>query len=159
MRIRIGTTRLVFLVGDSAIKIGRMRPLRLLLRMLCLPCSRQRRQHFLAKYGPGFARAALNDLCAGLYANRNEYAYYTARKDPRVMPTTRQLLNGWVIIQLRGMPISARDLAEKPLIRQRTAEKCEVDDAMQFCRHPDGRVVLADYGRRTTIEALSEALQ
>ena len=160
MRIKLGTTRIVLLIGDKAVKIGRLRPLRLLARMLLLPFSWQRRQHFLAKYGPKFAQAMLNDLCAGLYANRNEYAYYKVYRDSRVMPTTEQLCGGWIIIQPRGTPISVNELSEKPSLKQRIGmESCEVDTAAQFCRHPDGRIVLVDYGRRATTEVLFGTLR
>jgi hypothetical protein len=102
----------------------------------------------------------LNDLCAGMYANRNEYLYYKASKDPRVMPTIAQLFSGWIIIQPRGTPISANELSQKPSLRQRVGvESCEVDKAAQFCRHPDGRIVLVDYGRRATTEVLFETLR
>jgi len=160
MRIRLGTTRIVLLIGDQAIKIGRLRPLRLLLRLLILPFSRERRRHFLAKYGPGITRAVMQDLCAGLYANRNEYDYSATHRDPRVIPTTKRLWGGWIVIQLRGTPIMVHELPEAPVLRKRIGtQPCEMDKATQFCRHPDGRVVLADYGRITTVTALSETLR
>jgi len=156
MRIRYGATRFVLLIGDEAIKIGRIRLLRFFARMLILPFSRKRREHFFIKYGPTFWQAALNDLCAGLYANLNEYEYYQASKDFRVMPTIRQLLYGWVIVQLRGEPVSLAELSKGPFIKQKIGEEnCEVIEEKQFCRHADGRIVLIDYGRRVTIQALS----
>ncbi len=157
MRIRCGTTRFVFLIGNEAIKIGRIRPLRFLARMLIFPFSRKRREHFFTKYGPTFWKAALNDLCAGLYANRNEYEYYRESRDFRVMPTIKQLLRGWIVVQLRGDPVSSNELSEAPFIKQQIGtENCEVTEEAQFCRHPKNRrIVLVDYGRRATLEALA----
>lgn len=159
MRIRYGATRFVFLIGNEAIKIGRIRLLRFLARMLILPFSRKRREHFFTKYGPMFWQAALNDLCAGLYANRNEYEYYRESKDFRVMPTIRQLLRGWIVVQLRGDPVSSDELSEGPFIKQQIGtENCEVAEEAQFCRHPeDGHIVLVDYGRQATLKALMTA--
>jgi hypothetical protein len=51
MRFAFGTTRLVLLIGKKAIKIGRVRPLRFLARIILLPFSQKRREHFFIKYG------------------------------------------------------------------------------------------------------------
>ncbi len=72
MQIRYGATRLVLLVGDQAIKIGRIRLWKLLGRVVILPFSKKSRGHFLKKYGPGFWHAVWHSLFIGLYANRLE---------------------------------------------------------------------------------------
>lgn len=156
MRIRLGSTRLVLLTKDKAIKIGRLRLLRLCLRIPIILLSQRRRHHFLSKYGPGVLQAALHDLFAGLYANRNEYAYYRAHEqDRRIMPTTRRLLDGWIILQLRGVPVSASELSEGPVLLNDTGTvDGEARSEKQFCRHPDGRIVLIDYGSDITTKAL-----
>ena len=78
------------------------------------------------KYGPGYFRALLHDICFGLYANREEFLYYqTHRDDPRLMPTLALHLGGWVEVQPKGRPIRGEH---------------------QFVRNMGGRVVCIDYG-------------
>ncbi len=155
MRIRCGSTRFVLLVGDRAIKIGRMRPLRLLFRLLLLPFSKKRREHFFAKYGHTFLQAAWKDLCAGLYANRGEYEYCQAFKDPRVMPTIVLLLKGWIVIQPRGRPLLPNDVRSQLRVFEKCrGRECEMTFPEQFAVNADGQVVLVDYGRAETRTAL-----
>lgn len=154
MRMRYGATRFVLLVGDKAIKIGRIRPLRVFVRMLIIPFSKKRREHFFARYGPGFGHAVWNDLCVGLYANRIEDDYYQSSKDPRVMPTIGRLLGGWVIVQLRGVPVSTSELEKSSFTRERLRRRdCDLGGDHQFCRL-GRKVVLVDYGARSTTDAL-----
>jgi hypothetical protein len=51
--------------------------------------------------------------------------YQTHMDDHSLMPTTSQLLGGWIVVQIRGAP---------------------VPESHQLCRHPNGRIVLIDYG-------------
>lgn len=147
MQFACGKTRFVILHADTAYKIGRLRPLRLLERICVLPFSRCQRRHFLQKYGPGYARAAWYDLCAGLYANRTEAAYFRETHDPRVMPIRAHMLGGWIITQDRGTPIEAHELCTKTW-------NCQFDTELappqQFCRKTDGCIVLVDYGKTST---------
>ena len=168
MRIKYGSTRLVLIVGDRALKIGRFRPLRMLWRLVfLLPFSRKKREHFLAKYGKSFGRAVLNDVFAGLYANRGEYAYYQTHKDIRVMPTLKSVCGGWIVIQPYGDPVSAievenwwgRNKAKSPANDPYLAEPEHFQQPENFRRHPiNGKVVLADYGSTRNREVLALAL-
>lgn len=152
MRIALGSTRLVLLTKDKAIKIGRLRPLRLISRIFVLPFSQRRRERFFEKYGSTLWRAVLNDLCAGLYANRGEYEYYQKSQDPRVIPTLRSIFHGWIVVQTRGEAVSETEMRTWRYTREeRYALDRELAKAVQFCRHPQsGRIVLVDYGRPET---------
>lgn len=149
MRIACGSTRMVLLIGDRAFKIGRVRPLRVLLRLCVLPFSQERREHFSKKYGHKFAQAVWKDMCAGLYANRGEYEYYQSSRDPLVMPTVSCFLGGWIVVQPRGERVSHNELRVRPV-----SPECEMTEPEQFARASDGRVVLVDYGRPETRTAL-----
>lgn len=156
MRIAFGSTRFVFLVKGKAIKIGKVRLFRFFVRMLILPFSAKRRLHFFTKYGISFKQAILNDLFAGLYANRGEYEYYRASKDDRVMPILKSRLGGWVVIQMHGEPVSEKEITGWLRIRGKRAKfDRELAATKQFCRHPiSGHVVLVDYGSPVTRDFL-----
>ena len=127
MRFRYGDTRFVYLSRDYAYKLGRVRPLRVLARLIfVLPFFPKRRKHFFKKYGSNFFRAVFRDLFFGMYANREEYAYYQTHKDDqRLMPTLSMLWNGLVNVQYRGSAIKGEH---------------------QYVRHMSGRIVCIDYG-------------
>lgn len=158
MRIRYGATRFVLLLGDKAYKFGRVRPFRFLARMCIIPFSQKRRKHFFERYGPGFAEAVKNDLFAGLRANQNEYAYYRAFKDSRVMPITGFLLEGWVIVQTRGIPVSHEEIEKSPLaVKCLRRQEYDLCGDHQFCSFGD-KVVLVDYGGKVTTDALAATI-
>jgi len=154
-----GETRFVVLVGKFAFKIGRFRPLRCLCRMLILPFSKRRRDHFTLKYGPHIMRAIQNDIIAGLIANRNEFSFWEWSQNSKnavpVIPTIRLYMCGWVVIQARGQPITHATLQnEGPVLDSAFGEDdCEVNDPHQFCLY-EGKVVLVDYARPSTQKSL-----
>lgn len=158
MRIKYGSTRFVILKGDKAIKVGKVRIWRFLARIIILPFSIKQQKHFLERYGPGFWTAVKNDICIGLRANRYEYEYYKKYSDLRVMPTIKSLLLGWIIIQPRGNPINstAEFIKGRPPIKEKiNGESSEVTEVKQFCQHPvNKKIVLIDYGKKETIQAL-----
>lgn len=151
MRIAYGHTRFVILVGDKAIKVARLRLLRSLSRFVVLPFSQKRRDHFFGKYGSSFGRALWNDLWDGLFANQGEYEYYERFHDPRVIPTLTKLLGGWIVIQQRGEPIRSE---ECPDIFRSQAPENDMSNPAQYARSAEGSIVLVDYGKGTTREAL-----
>ncbi len=158
MRFGYGSTRFVLLMHNNAYKFARIRVLIFLGRLLfVLPFSRKGREHFLKKYGPGYRSAMLNDLFAGIYANRREYAYWCASSDKRVIPTTHFIFGGLLVIQPRGLPlpeparfgIGLDEIIPVDLIG------VEIVRACQYSIHPrTKRVVLVDYGNATIIELL-----
>ena len=157
MQIKCGKTRIVFLIKDQAIKIGKVRPIRLFVRMVAFPFTSQRNHdRFYARYGSTLPRAVWRYLIAGLFANRNEYEYYQACRDCRVMPTVRKFLGGWVVIQHRGTAVSALELGlGNPFdVLETNPEFLERNQPWQFCRNSGGQIVLVDYGRRETCQAL-----
>lgn len=156
MNIRCGSTRLVVLWGDWAFKIARIRPFRFLLRLPTWLFSRKQRKHFFEKYGANFFQAIINDVFAGVVANRKEFEYYQShRKDYRVMPTMQMFFAGLIIVQTRGDEIGERELQSSNPFRN-TPKFCEMTEAKQFCRHPDGRLVLVDYGRDEALRVLRQ---
>jgi hypothetical protein len=149
MQIAAGTTRVVLLIGSIAIKIGRPRVLRLVLRLLFGSLTQKQRHRLFVKYGSTFGEICCNYALAGLIANRNEFKYYQLFQDVRVMPTTAQYLGGWIILQIRGSNITSTELAsDNPFLGFDVGQaRAEISDAHQFCRHPDGHIVLVDYAR------------
>ena len=156
MTIKIGTTRIVLLVGNRAVKIATIRPLRLLFRLITLPfSSRRNRDRFSEKYGDCLLQALWNYFSAGLHANRAEYKYYQDNpNDTRVMPTIECRLHGLIIIQPRGMSVTEKDLREGNPFASLLYRCVEMNQPWQFCRHLDRRIVLVDYGRDETIKVL-----
>lgn len=160
MKIECESTRFVILTDRRAIKIGMVRPIRLLLRILILPFSKKRREHFIGKYGSAFFQATVNDLCAGLYANRGEYEYWQSSYDSRVMPTIQCLLKGWIVVQDRGEAVTSADMEEWTLFIQKySSSKYELNTPKQFARHPNGRILIIDYGRQDTRLALRASIE
>ena len=156
MRLTYGHTRFVLLCGNRAIKVVRIRPVHAAAVILHVLLSRKRRNRFMEKHGASRYLTAWREFWDGLYANRNEYRYYQASHDPRVMPTEQQLLGGWIVIQQRGRPITMDELAQAQHLHfESQEEQIESGKHWQFCHHPDdGRIVLVDYGRQATLTAL-----
>lgn len=159
MDIAWGQTRFVILLGDCAIKVGRIRPFRFLFRIPLILVSDSRRNHFFKKYGTSFVLAMMRDIFAGIIANRKEYAYSRCHDDARVMPTRKQYLGGLIIIQDRGTRISPGELLqEHPLRDSLFWHKAKALESHQFCRNFDNRVVLVDYGNEETVQFLLETV-
>ncbi len=156
MRISWGKTRFVFLFTNQAIKIGRVRPFRLMIRMVAFPfMSEGNHSRFFKRYGK-FPGALWRYLIAGLLANRNEYEYYQDSRDHRVMPTIASFFGGWVIVQKRGASVSREDFSRSNPF-QNYPSFVEVGQPRQFC-WKNGRLVLVDYGRSETCAVLKQTL-
>ncbi len=67
------------------------------------------------------------------------------------MPVIACKLSGWVTIQTRGFSVSEEEI-ERFFIEAHNKE-LELRPK-QFCKHPDGRTVLIDYGRPETVAFL-----
>lgn len=156
MQLRYGRTRLVVLVGNMAIKIGRIRPLCSLVRTMILPFSKKGRERYQSKYGYNFFQAICNDVFAGIIANRHEYSYSQRRpEDVRVIPTIRQYLGGLVVVQIRCVEVTEQELTDESPFKLRLIESCwEISTPTQFGRNPLGQLVLIDYGRKQTVQML-----
>jgi len=159
VKISFGSKRIVLLTGNHAIKIGKIRLVRFVSRFFVLPFSKRLRGRFIIKYGPGWKTALFNDLFAGLMSNRNEYTYFQEDKNIHVMPTSKQFLKGHVIIQLRGSAVSEKEIEKEfPNYKSSEYREAELNTARQFCRHPDGKIRIADYGNISTIHLIKETL-
>lgn len=157
MRIHSGNKRYVILIRSHAIKIGKIRLIRSISRLILLPFSRKLRNRFVKKYGSNFWTAFRNDLFAGLLCNRHEYNYFAKSKDQRVMPTLCFLLGGHIIIQMRGSPASHDDvMKEHPLYKSAPYKSANLDAPEQYCVHTDGKLRIVDYGDSVTTSFLKE---
>ncbi len=154
MKIKQGATRIVILIGNMAIKIGKVRILRFTLRMISFPFSKYQRNRFYQKYGDAFWKAARQDILFGVLANRNEYRYYQETRDKRVVPTLKLFLGGLVVIQEKGKEVDTCFLSNIPFIQLHPAE---MGSTNQFCVLHDS-ILLADYGHSETCRILRETL-
>ncbi len=155
MEIQYGSTRFVLLIGDKAYKFGRVRFLRVLGWIFMISISRKHKDQFLSRYGNFVATSILSYLLTGLNSNRIEYEYSQSHtEDCRIIPTTRTLFNGWIVVQERGSPISMDELrTENPFDPNTSSRLVELKKVEQFCRYKR-KIVLVDYGNRSTCEVL-----
>jgi len=162
LHISWGSTRFVILTGDEAIKIGKIRPIRVVLHLLSIPFSQTRRKHFFDKYGPKLLPALWQDLMAGPISNLLEYHYCLECRDGRVMPVTTKYWGGLVIIQEEGgSEVTTEELArEHPVQNYSIVSKyADMGTPDQFRRRKStGKVVFIDFGRKTTLDALRASL-
>jgi hypothetical protein len=137
MTVKIGTTRLVILVSDRAIKIATIRPLRLFFRLITLPfSSRRNRDRFSEKYGNCLLQALWKYFSAGLHANRAEYKYHSDNPDDiRVMPTIECRLYGLIIIQPRNV-CNRKRFARRKSLHWPIISVCRNESAMAILSAP-----------------------
>ncbi len=158
--ILCGGTRIVVLWGDKAFKIARLRPVRLLLRMLLFPFqSASKRARFYNRYGH-IPKGLVNYVVWGLMANRNEFEYWNQTHDSRVMPVTSRFIGYLVIVQTRGEPVSDSELHDShPLgtISREFRPTVRYGLRHQFAKRR-GRVFLVDYGETDTCSSLKVTL-
>ena len=155
-----GKTRIVLLMGNNAIKIARVRFLRTFLRAVAFPfMSQANHGRFYKRYGQPFSIGICNYLIHGLHANRNEFDHYQKHRDARVVPTISIHLCGWIIIQPIGKEVSAMELSANNPFSGLPVDPdfLEKDQPWQFCRIGE-KILLADYGRIETREALEKTL-
>ena len=160
MKLTYGNTRLVLLTRKRAIKFARIRPLRCLFRIVLSPFSVKVRERALSKYGDDLFQRIINDLFAGIIANRNEYRYSNNFNDKRIMPTLKQFWYGLVVVQSRGLPVSSVEMNKIQLFYGYTIEPhADTTDPCDFCRkRKGGKILLIDYGREQTCRALEASL-
>jgi hypothetical protein len=153
MKIKMGNTRVVFLIGNKAIKIGKIRPIRFFFRMISFPFTSERNhQRFYKKYG-SFPKAVVKYVFWGFNANNIEHKYYTKHRDDlRVVPTVKLLAWGFILIQVRGLYVS-RETFEKDNPFKEKSKYNEVEGYWQFCEI-DRKILLADYGDLRTYKFL-----
>jgi len=158
MKIRLGTSRLVFLVGEKAIKVAIFRPLRTLYRIITFPFTgKSNRKRFHKKYGNIFCIAIIKYAIFGFYANKIEYKFYIEHKDdPRIVPTIKMYAFGLVVIQMRGLDVSPETFQTRnPFKNIPNLDYQEVNIHYQFCEI-DNKILLADYGHIETCKFLQE---
>jgi hypothetical protein len=154
VEIKSGSTRLVVLVGDKAVKIAKIRLRDPFRRLLGFFFFQRTRRDLLSKYSHAPIKCVGNRIFIGIAANRNEYRYYTSTKDSRVMPVQKQLFGGLVIIQERGLPVTPDEFM-KDCLSISGDEIHDMTGIHQFCRRFGTRqIVLIDFGNEETTKFL-----
>jgi hypothetical protein len=155
--VRYGGTRFVLLFNDYAIKIGKFRLINLIKKCIQIGIfnNKKEKQKLESKT---FCESFYKCLFAGLHANKIEFEYYDKHRDPRVMPTIRKFLGGWIIVQIRGEPITETEVSEWHFPENINKNYYDIRRAEQFCRDKDGKIVLVDYGKNITTQLLSSSL-
>jgi hypothetical protein len=117
--------------------------------------SRSVRNGLIQRHGHAPLTAIKNILFLGVRANRNEYHYSLSGSDPRTMPVMTKLLGGFIIVQLRGTPVSSEEVERDCPFYFPNGQECDLDKAHQFCRHPESKaIVIVDFGQEDTIAFL-----
>jgi hypothetical protein len=153
MKVKTGSTRVVILTADHAIKVAKIRIFRFLLRLIAMIFSSYQRKRFRKKYGQRFWDAARSDILYGLLANKNEYNYYRRTFDTRVAPITLSLFGGLVVVQRRGGEVTRQEIAGLDYI---SLHRQELDTPNQFKRFGD-KILLCDYGHLRTVSVLMKS--
>lgn len=155
MRITYGSTRIVVLIGSKAIKIGKIKFLKALARVLVFltPFFTEKKKDWIKKYENSFQKAFLATFISGPRANLWEFQYYQSTHDQRVVPTTSLHLWGLIIVQDRGTHVTASELEAEHPIPTHNKKEFDMELPKQFCRIL-GKVLLADYGDQRTLTAL-----
>lgn len=156
MRITYGNRRFVVLTSDFAIKIGKIRLIRFVSRLLILPFSKRLRIRFLMKYGPGWTTALFNDMFAGVLSNKNEYEFSTTHTNKKIVPTIKLYCWGIIAIQIRGTPVSEEELSRFfPDYASNAYRIANLDRPEQYCWH-NNKIVVCDYGEFATHQLISD---
>ena len=161
MKVLCGSTRIVLLWGNVAVKIGRFRCFRVIAWILFSFFGCEWRKKFFKRYGYSFVEAITTYLMTGLRSNLVELEYsHSFPEDERIMPITNSFLGGWVIFQEKGEKITTNELvSEHPFASNSEAELfTEMKKVVQFCRRKNGKIVLVDYGAHSTCELLKNTL-
>ena len=156
MKIRLGTTRIVFLVGNKAVKVARIRPIRFLFRAISFPfTSKNNHQRFYKKYGQTFLSSVVRYIFFGFYANSLEYKFYKNHKDDkRIVPTVKKFAWGFIAIQVGGLDVSLETFEHSNPFKNTPNQRYqEVYHPKQFCEI-NHKILLADYGHIETCKLL-----
>lgn len=144
-----GTTRFVVLVGPIAIKIARIRPLRMVQRFIKHQINGEVKAK-MCHFSENPFIAAVKYVFAGPFVNWSEYRLYQSSLEPFFVPTNWSF-GGMVNIQRRGTAVTQEELdAHHPFGKMALEEMPEVmrkdmTRADNFCWY-DGHLCLIDYG-------------
>ena len=150
--IKIGSTRISFLVGKVVFKIVRIRPI----YGFSKACEARRNNTL---QGKSFLRFLLGTALWGFVVNRNEFLHYTKYKGAKLIPTSKMFLWGIVISQLRSQ-IEITDDEMKEIANHNPKgllESSDLWEVKQYGRHPHtGKIVILDYGDPRSISVLEK---
>tara|TARA_B100000508_G_scaffold113034_1_gene91526 strand:- start:93 stop:563 length:471 start_codon:yes stop_codon:yes gene_type:complete len=106
LRIKLGCTRLVVLSDGYAYKIARIRPLKVLLKLLAISVLTRQCWDLQNRYHHDVLIALWRYLFAGWYANQAELQHWQCTRDERCVPVVGSFLGGLVIVQARADPVT-----------------------------------------------------
>ncbi len=154
MKIRTGRTRIVFLVGDLAVKIAKPRFIRLIIRLILFPfVTQESRNGYYKTYGKNPFRSCKRYIFFTIRANLNEYKYSKKYNDPDIMPVIKRYFFGLIITQKRGENLKNKNF-KNPLLKLNIGLiSPESTDMNQYCLFK-GKTLLVDYGDISTIKDL-----
>jgi hypothetical protein len=159
MRIVFGKTRTVLVTSCNAYKVARIHPLNFIIRAVLFVVSRKQRKKFVTRVEGRFVEEVVTELknafSSGISANRTEYSYYGDSRDPRVVPTTKMLLGGLVVVQNAASPVSPNEFVNPFQRGKNLIGYFEVTCPRQF-GWMDGKLLLLDYGQLSTCQFLQE---
>ena len=154
MRIAIGSTRIVILTNNYAIKIARFRFVRPIVQLVRHFINGEVKKR-LQKFDANPVAGGLKYLFAGVRANQTEwYVYNTLKLD--ILAPTLWSMRGFINIQRRGETVSMLQMRAHVIHRLLILHPIQDSDVFQTCQFCKikKRVVLADYGRMDLIPAL-----
>ena len=147
MRITAGCTRVVFLVGDKAIKIPRLERGIVLVRQAYLSVFRrgwfkEKLAERTGKPGQILAKHVTGIAFEGILANRREYRAFRDHPELPIAPVRGMYLWGLVLVMDRGVNVGPRSSAH---LRKRLKGWGDLAEPRHYCR-VGGRVCIIDYG-------------
>ncbi|MDP2704797.1 MAG: hypothetical protein U1D31_00345 [Patescibacteria group bacterium] len=146
MRFAYGWSRWVFLVGNVAIKIPRLRPLHWISRFFFWKSQGKFTERFETHFKCNPVVGVWRYLCNGIIANIVEHRIYQKHPDLPIAPTLFSFL-GLVNIQVRGKPLAESSLPNCPFrtIAKLHPQFVDLADIRNFAEI-NGKIVLVDCG-------------
>ncbi len=163
MKILKGSTRVVILLEDRAIRIGFFRPLRLIERLLGLAVSADRRRRHIQRFG-SYRSSIKHSFMDGILGNRLEYSQYLRTHDDRLMPMRRLMWGGLIATQDRGTAVTLEEVRERfpngwDNIGGVDTSLADLQEARQYCRYSDGTIRIVDFGKPAACELLTRTFK
>lgn len=161
MKIKKGGTRIVFVFSDYVVKIPRIRPVRIISRLLFHAKEKDCREALLVLNPKGVIRGAIGYIFAGFIANYIEYNFYKNHKNLELIIPVRGYLFGLILTQKRAREIEEDALPEWKSFLENFLIKKFSEDEQDLCVSRNfgiegGKIKLLDYGKRLTTICLEK---
>tara|TARA_B100000745_G_scaffold300564_1_gene255365 strand:- start:52472 stop:52963 length:492 start_codon:yes stop_codon:yes gene_type:complete len=157
LQVRLGGTRLVILYRDRVYKIGRIRPIKVILKCFAIVVLIEHYFRLQTHWGGSNLAVALTRyFLAGIWSNRLEYQYWIESQDTRVAEVFSSHFGGLLLVQKRYGEVKDHTIysLHGSAVKLYRAADSELEKASQFGRRLSNRAVIIDYGSRLTIQAL-----